>query len=261
MFVEEKGRDIVERRLFRNFLLHLSNMFEFGVLSPGQVFTAVTRMQQFIRDHGLQSHLAVWNDQMRTAAAASKSAGANNSGTTKNDTGSRTRRRDFSGIFRTSEISAAEKSPEPLQKPEDRPEVVVDAKPPPPNAEEVQIASSVNPHAQSTTTVSLPTNTAKQNASLVTVSSSTLGSAKVPAAPSCTGSGTGATTLPLSSSTSTRSNKSPEKSAEEVSGPRHKSASANVAAPAEGATSLASSGTAASSESSASGEKISSSSR
>merc|ERR1712150_107870 len=31
--------------LFRNFCLHLVNLFEFGVIGPGHVFTAISRLQ------------------------------------------------------------------------------------------------------------------------------------------------------------------------------------------------------------------------
>ena len=33
------------KKMFRNFCLHLVNLFEFGVIGPGHVFTAISRLQ------------------------------------------------------------------------------------------------------------------------------------------------------------------------------------------------------------------------
>ena len=37
MFIDENGRELVEKNLYKNFLLHISNLFEFGVLPPGNI--------------------------------------------------------------------------------------------------------------------------------------------------------------------------------------------------------------------------------
>ena len=50
MFIEEKGREVLAKGLYRNFVLHVCNLFEFGVLGPGHVFTAIHRMQKFVVD-------------------------------------------------------------------------------------------------------------------------------------------------------------------------------------------------------------------
>ncbi len=47
-FIEEKGLELVRRNLYRNFVLHCCNLFEFGVVGPALVFAAVARMQQFM---------------------------------------------------------------------------------------------------------------------------------------------------------------------------------------------------------------------
>ena len=67
MFIEEKGKELVEKRLYRNFLLHCCNMHEYNVLSPGQVFTAMTQIQRFILENNLQHHLVHWKDQTQKA--------------------------------------------------------------------------------------------------------------------------------------------------------------------------------------------------
>ena len=65
MFIDMRGQDIIQKNLFRfekdplttdemmmltstyfrNFCLHLVNLFEFGVIGPGHVFTAISRLQ------------------------------------------------------------------------------------------------------------------------------------------------------------------------------------------------------------------------
>ena len=67
MFIEEHGREMMEKHLYRNFLLHCCNMHEYNVLSPGQVFTAFTQLQRFIKDNGLQHHLQHWKGQQKRA--------------------------------------------------------------------------------------------------------------------------------------------------------------------------------------------------
>lgn len=49
-FVEEKGKELAEKNLYRNFVLHCCNLFEFGVIGPTFVFKAISRMQQFLVD-------------------------------------------------------------------------------------------------------------------------------------------------------------------------------------------------------------------
>ena len=68
MFIDEKGKELLEKNLYRNFVLHVCNLFEFGVLGPGHVFTAITRMQKFLseRNHVFTDwpqQLSHWNAQ------------------------------------------------------------------------------------------------------------------------------------------------------------------------------------------------------
>ena len=92
MFIEEKGREVLEKNLYRNFVLHVCNLFEFGVLGPGHVFTAITRMQKFATD---RSHRFISWQQHRThwELHAPESLSPNKEKT----------RKDFSGIFKNSD--------------------------------------------------------------------------------------------------------------------------------------------------------------
>lgn len=44
-FVDTHGKDILQKNLYRNFILHLCNMFDFGLLSTTQFKTIVQRIQ------------------------------------------------------------------------------------------------------------------------------------------------------------------------------------------------------------------------
>ena len=108
MFIEEKGEELLDKKLYWNFVLHLCNMFEFGVLSPGHVFTAISRLQQFIQESNLSGKLSHWNDNLKFAlklqADESSQDQIDNQGESKvrNLSGSSAeQRRDFSGIFKS----------------------------------------------------------------------------------------------------------------------------------------------------------------
>lgn len=55
MFVEQKGRELIQRNLYRNFVLHMCNLLDFGLVSASVVYTTVRRLQMFcdIKDRRL----------------------------------------------------------------------------------------------------------------------------------------------------------------------------------------------------------------
>lgn len=59
MFVNEYGNDILAKNLYRNFLLHLTNLHDHDMLSSSQMFTIVQRLQakQTVENH--QSSLSI----------------------------------------------------------------------------------------------------------------------------------------------------------------------------------------------------------
>ena len=91
MFIEENGKELLEKNLYRNFVLHVCNLFEFGVLGPGHVFTAISRMQKFVdaRNHQFQE----WPTQKSHWQKCEELAKLNESKERKT-------RKDFSGIFK-----------------------------------------------------------------------------------------------------------------------------------------------------------------
>ena len=63
MFIDDRGQEVIQKNLYRNFVLHLINLYEFGVVGPAHVFTAVSRLQDLLRARGLQHDLA-WGGQL-----------------------------------------------------------------------------------------------------------------------------------------------------------------------------------------------------
>lgn len=97
MFIEEKGREVLAKGLYRNFVLHVCNLFEFGVLGPGHVFTAIHRMQKFVLDKDHQ--FSDWPKQDSHWREFPKvTDNSHNSSKEKAKV-----RKDFSGIFKTSD--------------------------------------------------------------------------------------------------------------------------------------------------------------
>lgn len=106
MFIDEKGKELLEKNLYRNFVLHVCNLFEFGVLGPGHVFTAITRIQKFVNERNYsfaewpqqRSH---WEKFPKISAELTSPKALNNE--QKQKSGSA--RKDFSGIFKNSDFS------------------------------------------------------------------------------------------------------------------------------------------------------------
>lgn len=46
MFVNDYGDEILSKNLYRNFLLHLTNLYDYGMLSPGEMNSIIQRLQK-----------------------------------------------------------------------------------------------------------------------------------------------------------------------------------------------------------------------
>lgn len=49
MFLQEKGKELLKKNLYRNFVLHMSTLFDFGLVSPVTVFTTMQKLQEIIQ--------------------------------------------------------------------------------------------------------------------------------------------------------------------------------------------------------------------
>lgn len=45
MFVNDHGHDLLEKNLYRNFLLHLTNLHDYDMLTSGQAFSIIQKLQ------------------------------------------------------------------------------------------------------------------------------------------------------------------------------------------------------------------------
>ena len=90
-FIDEHALHIAERNLFRNFVVHCCNLFEFGVIGPAYVHAAVARMQNKFRELKVKTA----TEERRKAQWAEWKAHAGSSSTAvPNGSGP-----NFSGIF------------------------------------------------------------------------------------------------------------------------------------------------------------------
>ncbi|XP_015917341.1 polycomb protein suz12 isoform X2 [Parasteatoda tepidariorum] len=60
MFIEEHGLKIVTQRLYRNFLLHLCNLFDYGLISASVVYHTMHQLNQ-IRDEIENKNCLLWS--------------------------------------------------------------------------------------------------------------------------------------------------------------------------------------------------------
>ena len=98
-FIEEKGAELIEKNLFRNFVLHCCNLFEFGVIGPPSVFMSISRMPKLLQEQSPASRVSQdwlmqrtsWMLENDLKPAASKPA---------------EKRKDFSGIFKNDLVNS-----------------------------------------------------------------------------------------------------------------------------------------------------------
>ena len=95
-FIDEHALHIAERNLFRNFVVHCCNLFEFGVIGPAYVHAAIARMQSKFRELKMKTateerRKSQWVEWKARAGASSSAAG---SAAVPNGSGP-----NFSGIF------------------------------------------------------------------------------------------------------------------------------------------------------------------
>lgn len=51
MFLEAKGKELLMKNLYRNFVLHMCSLFDFGLVSPVTVYTTIQKLQEMIHEH------------------------------------------------------------------------------------------------------------------------------------------------------------------------------------------------------------------
>ncbi|XP_037287255.2 polycomb protein Su(z)12 isoform X1 [Rhipicephalus microplus] len=78
-FVEMKGQELIQRNLYRNFVLHMCNLLDYGLVSASVVYTTVKNLQVYcdVRDRRLQlpaAHSSTAHSSAAHSSAAHSSA-------------------------------------------------------------------------------------------------------------------------------------------------------------------------------------------
>ncbi|XP_054285941.1 polycomb protein suz12-B-like isoform X2 [Macrosteles quadrilineatus] len=55
MYLQAKGRELLKKNLYRNFVLHMCNLFDFGLVSPVTVYTTIQKLQELVEEDGDES--------------------------------------------------------------------------------------------------------------------------------------------------------------------------------------------------------------
>lgn len=51
MFLQMKGKELLEKNLYRNFILHMSSLHDFGMLSPVALYQTIQMLNQMLADN------------------------------------------------------------------------------------------------------------------------------------------------------------------------------------------------------------------
>lgn len=51
MFVTAKGKEIIEKNLFRNFVLHLCSLFDYGLISPEIIYKSIQKLKNILSSY------------------------------------------------------------------------------------------------------------------------------------------------------------------------------------------------------------------
>ncbi|XP_045135994.1 polycomb protein suz12-A-like isoform X3 [Portunus trituberculatus] len=68
MFLETHGAELLRKNLYRNFVLHMISLHDFGLIGTGVVYRCVLQLQGMMQDPSIQKQLAAgWEEQRRSA--------------------------------------------------------------------------------------------------------------------------------------------------------------------------------------------------
>ena len=56
-FVELQGKEVIKKNLYRNFILHLSSLFDFGLLEAKSFFNVVQNLQAQMKENNSAASL------------------------------------------------------------------------------------------------------------------------------------------------------------------------------------------------------------
>lgn len=57
MFLETKGKELLMKNLYRNFVLHMCSLFDFGLISPVVLYQTIQKLQEIMKEGGEDSDI------------------------------------------------------------------------------------------------------------------------------------------------------------------------------------------------------------
>lgn len=68
VFLDHHGQELLRRNLYRNFILHLSNLYDFGIIPPSTVLRTITSLQVLLQKNPEQQEnlKQAWLDQLKS---------------------------------------------------------------------------------------------------------------------------------------------------------------------------------------------------
>lgn len=51
MFIELKGQELLDKNLYKNFMMHMCNLFDYGVISPEDYYKTIQKLQMLLSKH------------------------------------------------------------------------------------------------------------------------------------------------------------------------------------------------------------------
>lgn len=51
MFITAKGKEIIEKNLYRNFVLHLCSLFDYGLISPDKIYKCIQKLKNILSSY------------------------------------------------------------------------------------------------------------------------------------------------------------------------------------------------------------------
>ena len=66
MFLDAHGQELIRQNLYRNFILHLSNLYDFGIIAPATVLRTISYLQQILQKSPEHKDILkqAWLDQL-----------------------------------------------------------------------------------------------------------------------------------------------------------------------------------------------------
>ncbi|XP_034249349.1 polycomb protein suz12-A isoform X2 [Thrips palmi] len=62
-FLEKKGKELLDKNLYRNFIVHMCSLFDYGLVSPVALYQIVQQLHEMVKDHHATAMQGSWEAQ------------------------------------------------------------------------------------------------------------------------------------------------------------------------------------------------------